>query len=471
MVHVFSPSAEAVLKSGDPAPEFEAVSLNGDSFTLTGLRGKVVLLYFWASWSNLSNRELPNTKVVYGKYHGDGFAVIGISLDYDRQALSGFLEAERLPWPQIYDNDQRVSLAESYGIEFVPTLLLIDREGVVRDAEARGDRLEDGVVRLLHVSKRRYAPNAMFATSPEAPQSGDTVTVTYRPESTEHREAGQVFMTWGVNWWSTPPPALWEGTRTTVGDDGLAQTPMSREGEAWVGSFRTDEAVSSIDIRFRDNYGRELDRYFEVALPGDAQLRNRYRAAYLLFDQGKYERLIEALQPLAGNPAIDRRLLAAVLSDLVVAYDSLNRTEQKQAALARLDSLGLIGEGWQNKFVWQLVTRRTVRPGHLAAGEILIRNLCEAVPGRPAFLDTYAWTLYHLGRYSEAVELQAKALETPPASGDFYFRYGAMLARLGKLKEAREAMAKGQDVGGRDSKYYFFQELAEQALAEAYEKR
>lgn len=130
-------------------------TLQGQPFELKALRGKVVLVDFWATWCGPCVAELPNVRRVYDRYHADGFEVVGVSLDNSRQQLDDYVRQKDIPWPQIIFEDEpslgwNNPLARRYEITGIPAMFLIDRDGhVVAHDEVRGPGLEPAVARLL----------------------------------------------------------------------------------------------------------------------------------------------------------------------------------------------------------------------------------------------------------------------------------------------------------------------------------
>src|SRR5205085_2372918 len=99
-------------------------ALDGRAIELMALRGKVVLLDFWATWCTPCIAELPKLKEVYARYHDRGFELIGISLDRaeDRQKLVDFIARENLSWPQHFDGKLwQNEVARQYAINAAPT--------------------------------------------------------------------------------------------------------------------------------------------------------------------------------------------------------------------------------------------------------------------------------------------------------------------------------------------------------------
>jgi thiol-disulfide isomerase/thioredoxin len=119
--------------------------LDGKPFDQKSLAGKVVLVDFWATWCGPCVAELPNVLEQYEKYHKDGFEVVGISLDQDREALEKFVDEQKLPWPILFEESKgegwQHPLATYYGISGIPTVILIGRDGNVITLDARGEKL------------------------------------------------------------------------------------------------------------------------------------------------------------------------------------------------------------------------------------------------------------------------------------------------------------------------------------------
>jgi thiol-disulfide isomerase/thioredoxin len=128
--------------------QFTAV--DGSSVDLSAMRGKVVLIDFWASWCPDCIRETPAVRGVYQRYKDNGFDVIGISLDKDQQAMSNYLAKKLIPWPQYFDgrgwgND----FAARFGVRAIPELWLINQRGEVVATDISADQLETKLVQLI----------------------------------------------------------------------------------------------------------------------------------------------------------------------------------------------------------------------------------------------------------------------------------------------------------------------------------
>lgn len=122
-----------------------------DSFTLSGLRGKYVLLDFWASWCAPCRKENPSLVKLYEKYHDLGFEIVGISLDTDNEKWREAIEKDGLPWIHVSDlKGWQNNVSSTLGINAIPSAILLDREGKIIDYGLRGNELERAVERLFN---------------------------------------------------------------------------------------------------------------------------------------------------------------------------------------------------------------------------------------------------------------------------------------------------------------------------------
>jgi len=107
------------------------------------LKGKVVLLDFWATWCSPCVAEIPEVKETYKKLHAKGFEIVGISLDSDKSKLEQFIAKEEMPWAQYFDGKGwQNKVAQEYGINSIPAMWLVDKKGNLRDMNARGGLAE-----------------------------------------------------------------------------------------------------------------------------------------------------------------------------------------------------------------------------------------------------------------------------------------------------------------------------------------
>ncbi|GEM_PF-217864 len=113
------------------APDFMLKTLDDQEMTLSALKGKVVLLDFWATWCGPCKESIPHLTQIYKSYHDKGFEVIGMSMDRgDVNTVRNFVKSIDIPYPIIITPDE---VARKYAITGLPTTFLIDREGKVRE--------------------------------------------------------------------------------------------------------------------------------------------------------------------------------------------------------------------------------------------------------------------------------------------------------------------------------------------------
>lgn len=119
-----------VARTGSRAPEFALKNIRGSYVSITALRGKVIVLNFWASWCPPCRNEMPELETLYIRYRGRGLEVLAVSTDTSESSLREYLSEHPLSFRVLYDKDSSVS-KELYGVFSIPTSFLIDRDGMV----------------------------------------------------------------------------------------------------------------------------------------------------------------------------------------------------------------------------------------------------------------------------------------------------------------------------------------------------
>jgi thiol-disulfide isomerase/thioredoxin len=134
------------LVEGAVFPTFNEMDINGKPLGIT--KDKVVLVQFWAAWSDPSKDEFPYLKAAYEKYHGKGFEIVGVSVDTDKNKVITL--AQNLPWPQYFDGQGwENKLAVKYGVKTIPTTYLVDGKGNIIAKDLRGPALETELAKAL----------------------------------------------------------------------------------------------------------------------------------------------------------------------------------------------------------------------------------------------------------------------------------------------------------------------------------
>ena len=115
---------------GKKAAEFSLPAVNGETIALQSLRGKVVLLNFWATWCGPCRQELPELARVQEKFRDRGLAVVAVTVDNEVENVRAFLKKYDIKLQALWDKKKKV--ADAYVVEKMPSSYLIDRNGVVR---------------------------------------------------------------------------------------------------------------------------------------------------------------------------------------------------------------------------------------------------------------------------------------------------------------------------------------------------
>ncbi len=124
--------------------------VDGTEFSSDSLKGKVILVDLWATWCGPCVGELPRVAKIYQKYHDQGLEVVGVSCDRNAEALKAFLASHKdMTWTQLYDPKlPEWKAAMQFGVMSIPTMFLIDRNGIVRTINAR-ENMEEMIPKLL----------------------------------------------------------------------------------------------------------------------------------------------------------------------------------------------------------------------------------------------------------------------------------------------------------------------------------
>jgi peroxiredoxin len=139
------------LKIGNAAPEINLPSANGGNISLSSLKGKVVLIDFWASWCMPCRQENPAVVKMYNKYKDKGFTVYSVSLDKEKSKWLSAIQQDGLIWPNHVSDLKfwQSAAAQTYGITSIPFTVLIDKDGKIIDKNLRGAQLEAKLKEIL----------------------------------------------------------------------------------------------------------------------------------------------------------------------------------------------------------------------------------------------------------------------------------------------------------------------------------
>ena len=147
---MFTLTSKAQPRKGDPSPELTLPDAQGKALTLSSLRGSVVLLDFWASWCRPCRENSPELVKLYNKFKGQGFQILGVSVDDNRTAWQRAVKADKMTWPQvIVPSAEKNRVLSTYGVSYIPATFLMDRKGVLQEVDLHGVEMEQAIQRLL----------------------------------------------------------------------------------------------------------------------------------------------------------------------------------------------------------------------------------------------------------------------------------------------------------------------------------
>lgn len=142
--------SNAQLKVGDAAPEISLPDAKGNTLTLSSLKGKVVLVDFWASWCGPCRMSNPRVVKLYEKYKGKGFEVFAVSIDSKKKDWLKAVKQDKITYTQVNDKDGwEAASAAKYKVEEIPTTFLLDKNGVIVAVDLEGKALEEKLKELL----------------------------------------------------------------------------------------------------------------------------------------------------------------------------------------------------------------------------------------------------------------------------------------------------------------------------------
>lgn len=138
------------FNQGEVAPDFVQKTPDGKDLKLSDLRGKVVLVDFWASWCGPCRRENPHVKKLYEKYKKQGFEVLGVSLDRTAASWERAIEQDGLEWEHVSDlKGWKNEVAKMYSVSSIPHTILLDSEGRIIARKLRSQQLEQVLAEIF----------------------------------------------------------------------------------------------------------------------------------------------------------------------------------------------------------------------------------------------------------------------------------------------------------------------------------
>jgi peroxiredoxin len=133
---------------GNLVPDIETRTIDGQTWRLRDQRGKVLMLDFWATWCPPCVASIPHLKQIYNRFKSEpDFLMVGVSGDGDPDLVANFVKQHEIPWLQLVD--PRDPLAQAFGIQAIPSVWVIDREGRVAGSHLEGAQIEATIAATL----------------------------------------------------------------------------------------------------------------------------------------------------------------------------------------------------------------------------------------------------------------------------------------------------------------------------------
>jgi peroxiredoxin len=140
----------SMCQIGSPAPDFTLADTSNRNFTFSSLKGKLVLIDFWASWCNPCMGEMPNVKKMYDDFHSKGLEIVGVSLDKSREGWLKAIRIKNLNWIQVSDlKFWQTPMTSLYNFNAIPFTVLVGPDGKIIAKNLRGEELYKKVAELL----------------------------------------------------------------------------------------------------------------------------------------------------------------------------------------------------------------------------------------------------------------------------------------------------------------------------------
>ena len=139
------------LESVGRAIELEGMTIDGKAFKLSALRGRPIIIHYWATWCEPCKQDMKLLRRLQAAYQKAGLTLVGVNVDVTRSQAVGFLKETSLPWTQLFDEGglEASRLAKAFGVQTLPTMMLIDKSGKVVRHNVRAAELDGELAKIV----------------------------------------------------------------------------------------------------------------------------------------------------------------------------------------------------------------------------------------------------------------------------------------------------------------------------------
>jgi thiol-disulfide isomerase/thioredoxin len=145
------------LAIGKTVPALKGEDIEGHTLSLTDHRGKVVVLVFWATWCGPCMGMVPDERALMKKQAGKPFVLLGVNGDEDRKHTKEVMAKEGMTWPSFWEGSSTGPIVRAWGVKALPTIYVIDAQGVIRYNGLRGETLDEAVEKLIKEAESKGA--------------------------------------------------------------------------------------------------------------------------------------------------------------------------------------------------------------------------------------------------------------------------------------------------------------------------
>jgi alpha/beta superfamily hydrolase/peroxiredoxin len=260
--------ATELVKPGTIAPDFKMKTIDGKTFRLKDLKGKTVVLDFWASWCPDCRKDAPEVVRMYKEYHPQGVEFVGVSMDTDVEAWRKSCSQFGITYPQVSElkKFKDTDIAKAYGVKWIPSMVVIDKEGRVALSTVLPYKV-DKYLKELHPTG--FKPD--YDTLTIDGDHGKLVAVIQKPQLKPGEQCPMVVLCHGFN--GTKEFPLLELIADSLQKNAIASIRFDYNGHGQSEGEFQDMTVPNeiVDTKHVLNYVRDLRYVSKIALAGHSQ--------------------------------------------------------------------------------------------------------------------------------------------------------------------------------------------------------